>query len=209
MTGTWRDTLFVWHGPISIEKKGEGKVEWKGNWIGCEDCPDATEAKLPTGFDESDMAFDVSGAAVKDVSEMITIFMTGGTGWDLQGEDQIDRHGDDRHEIMLKMVGSVEGDETDQQEKTAAVAAVGDNNFGSFVSAGFIAYEVDGTMLLTLGRRYLDHRDERGSWTVEQLHDKVEAAHQERDDKGKLPWHTKDLHAKTMTKRKAKRQRKK
>jgi hypothetical protein len=208
MTGTWRDTLFVWHGPISLEKKGS--VEWKGNWIGCEDSPDAIEAKLPTGFDESDMAFDVSGAMSKEDDGIITISMTGGTGWDLQGEDQIDRHGDDRHEIMFQMMKSTDGDESDdQKEKTAAVAAVGDNNFGLFVSAGFVTSKADGKLVLTLGRRYLDHRDERGSWTVEQLYAKIVEAYQERDDKQNLPWQTKDLHAETVTKRKAKRQRKK
>lgn len=75
MTGTWRDTLFVWQGGVtkmsgtetsssaaeasSNEKEGEEHLEWKGTWVGCQDCPDARKAPTPNlvAFQASEMSF--------------------------------------------------------------------------------------------------------------------------------------------------------
>lgn len=52
----------------------------------------------------------------------------------------------------------------------------------------------------------LDDRDVRSKWTPEELNDKITAKGSTLKE-GILPWNTKELHAKTLTKRKAKRKR--
>ena len=63
MTGTWRDTLFVWGGPAIEDSRGQdSEINWTGKWVGCEESPDARSAPTPNdlGFRASKMAFDVS-----------------------------------------------------------------------------------------------------------------------------------------------------
>jgi hypothetical protein len=58
MTGTWRDTLFVWQGNVTqmndttgavdaSSKEEEEHLEWKGTWVGRQECPDAWIVRLP------------------------------------------------------------------------------------------------------------------------------------------------------------------
>ena len=47
VTGSWRDTLFVWSGKLVVDERE--KVTWKGTWVGVDsataDAPTAEEAK--------------------------------------------------------------------------------------------------------------------------------------------------------------------
>lgn len=193
MAGTWRDTLFVWSGPIKISN--DKKVEWSGTWFGCEDSPNDAELPSKESFADSNMKFEVSGTVKKTETGSTVIAMDGGTGWDLQGDDKIDRHGDDRHILVCS-----------KPEDQEVVAAVGENNFGAFVSVGFLITRDTESLWLTLARRYLDDRDVRSKWTPEELIDKITAEGSTLEE-GILPWNNKELHAETLTKRKTKRKR--
>lgn len=211
MTGTWRDTLFVWKGVIVTRGVGQGVGDdpaalWDGNWIGEEDCADACKAELPD-FEESKLTFECNGSVEKKTEE--ACYLSVGGEWAMQGETKIDRHFDKRHEIRLPIVKENDTVE-DMQEKNVAVA-VGENNFGSFISAGFQSHGRGGDMVLTLGRRYLEDGDVRSAWTLEELYEKVLETYKklDKDHSSRLPWQSEHLHAETLhAKRKIKRRRK-
>ena len=132
MTGTWRDTLFVWEGSLELAatskkttdpKSNKNKtsdqkkhsnpenavVQWKGSWVGCEDCPDAATAATPNylAFQESDMEFEVSAASGELKSSdggggFWHYDMSGGSGWDLGEGDEKARHQDHSHILISK-----------------------------------------------------------------------------------------------------------
>jgi hypothetical protein len=233
MTGTWRDTLFVWQGGVtkrsfttksasavdasSDEKEKEEHLEWKGTWVGCEDCPDARTAPTPNpvAFKTSEMNFQVSGKGINQIdgetSSLWKFELTGSSGWDLGEGDEKKRHLDHRHSVLMKGLPWKPSD-----EDRTVVAAVGENEFGAFVSAGYL--QPGGAIIL--GRRYLDEGDERAKWSVEELYERVS-----RTDRGTVqivssnklwfvseacwripPWRTLDLHAEKVAKaRKRKR----
>jgi hypothetical protein len=230
MTGTWRDTLFVWQGSVtkiegkaissnaietsSDEKdKDEEHLEWKGTWVGCEDCPDARTAPTPNSaaFQASEMNFQVSGKGtnqnVGDASSLWKFELTGSSGWDLGEGDEKKRHLDHRHSVLMKSLPW-----NPPNKDRTVVAAVGENEFGAFVSAGYL--QSGGAIIL--GRRYLDEGDERTKWSVEELYERVSRTDWgsiQMVSKNKLwahwriaPWRTLDLHAEKVSKgRKRKR----
>ena len=57
--------------------------------------------------------------------------MTGGSGWDLQEGDQVNRHKDHKHIVMTKADISDYGSSQGQ-----LVVAKGENDLGAFISAG-------------------------------------------------------------------------
>ena len=83
-----------------------------------------------------------------------------GGGYTLDGEF----HEDDVHVLRLQMGG--------------LVVAKGANEFGPFVSIGRLEGGLgrDDDQTLTLARRYLDERDERAKWTIEQLLEAIDEA---------------------------------
>jgi hypothetical protein len=196
MTGTWRDTLFVWQGDVtkttgttastsavetsSDEKEKDGKehLEWKGTWVACEDCPDARTAPTPNqvAFQASEMNFQVSGKGTNqkegEASSLWKFELTGSSGWDLGEGDEKKRHLDRRHSVLMK---GLPWDPSN--EDRTVVAAVGENEFGAFVSAGYL--KSGGAIIL--GRRYLDEGDERSKWSVEELYERVS-----RTDRGSI-----------------------
>lgn len=203
MTGTWRDTLFVWEGTLDATNKEESNtnkrdnstaIRWKGSWVGCENCPDAKTAEPPShrAFQESEMEFDVSAAAVGEASSTTTtteddsdsLFwkyeMTGGSGWDLGEGEEKSRHKDESHTILcqLPLLLVAQEGEAANKSKTddyALVVANGENDFGAFVSVGCLhtTNNKDENSRLRLARRYLDHGDARAKWTVETLYDTI------------------------------------
>lgn len=147
---------------------------------------------------------------------MWKVELTGSSGWDLGEGDEKKRHLDHRHSVMMKYLLW----EPSNKDRTV-VAAVGENEFGAFVSAGYLQSGGEpGTGAIILGRRYLDEGDERAKWSVEELYERLS-----RTDRGivqmvsnnKLwlgfgacwsiaPWRTLDLHAEKVAKgRKPKR----
>ena len=168
MTGTWRDTLFVWEGSLekvvdATKKKGSNAnnsrdaaaaTRWKGSWVGCENCPDAAAAVTPSklAFQESEMHFEVSAAAASTTTTAIDndslwkYEMTGGTGWDLGEGEEKASHKDHSHTILCKhQLLVAQGDENDNKcndddefNNYAIVVATGENDFGAFASVGYL-----------------------------------------------------------------------
>ena len=208
--------------PSNHQKKDTvsvGGVSWTGTWVGCSDCPDACTADIPSldQFDKSDMEFEVKGDANKLGEGKFSLSLTSGSGWDLGGEDgEKSRHKDHIHDVLLQ------GLEFNAENKNEiVVVAKGENDFGSFVSAGFIAmknHQQGGddkkkrSVQATIGRRYLDDKDARAKWTLEVLYDVVL---QENSSTTKKPdgsqtinpiaWQCRCLHAALQKKGKRKR----
>jgi hypothetical protein len=99
-----------------------------------------------------------------------------------------------------------------QSEPLSVVVAVGENEFGSFLSAGYLTHQ---DSVLILGRRYLADGDKRAAWSVEELYERVLNA-----DRGTIgmsqyqggtwriaPWRTLDLHSARARAGKGKRKR--
>jgi hypothetical protein len=190
-------------------------------WVGVPDCPDARTSPTPNerAFQESEMSFHVTGTYKKaennDGPGHYYFSMSGGTGWDLETDGIKAQYGDIKHAIHVPLDPF---EYFDSKEMPTTVAAIGYNDFGSFVSAGYLEYCGNGTVL-TLGRRYLDAKDLREKWTLEELHQRLA-----RVDKGHVnlcvkieldnlnagenvrvpPWRTVDLHAEKLTRKRKK-----
>lgn len=247
MTGTWRDTLFIWQGKLTktsnkhSNKGGDHNetsgrsivggepntscsiptaITWRGSWIGCENCPDARTAPTPTAeaFGASEMKFEVSGTGFSvgesrdadddndgdtDDAQAVVFWkleLEGGPGWDLGEGFEKRRHTDNVHTLYMKNLPS----DHDNREMSVVVA-MGENEFGSFISAGYLQPT---SSEMILARRYLDGRDLRLKLTIEELYERVTGADHgsyclgsyEMWSNGKArrrfsTWRTLDLHA--------------
>jgi hypothetical protein len=172
---SWRDTLFVWQGQWTQRRSQDNNnaaatIEWKGTWVGCEECPDGRSAGTPNmaAFSNSEMAFDVNGevtATRTGDDEMYQIVeLTSGPGWDLGDGDDKQKHRDSTHQIY--MVTNTEDTNLDRP----LIVATGVNDFGPFISAGYFERS---TSNLILARRYLDAGDRRSKWTVQELFERI------------------------------------
>lgn len=204
-SGTWRDTLFVWCGTLEQTTTGEERqrVEWRGTWIGCEDCGDACTAPTPAAFGASDMTFCVAGWREEGPSssdaddEKAAVFkanLTDGPGWDLDNGAGTTKYKDHEHTVYLQ--GSPWGSVDDQ---STLIVAKGTNEFGPFLSAG---YRLPDDNKIMLARRYLDEGDQRMQWTVQELYQRIQQANQTVQVSvapnvtwRRAPWRTIDLHA--------------
>ncbi|KAL7545231.1 hypothetical protein ACHAWF_008582 [Thalassiosira exigua] len=162
-------------------------VKWEGTWVGC-DCADATKVATPRrgAFDEfvsSEHKFEVRGTGAKggdgDDREKeggatggagdgalspYRVDMTGGSGYDLGEGDDKKRHKDARHDVYfltptLRWTGNL------KEQAGNMVFAVGENEFGNFVSVGWLRVG----NRVTLARRYVDEGDVRAKWDVDDL----------------------------------------
>ena len=225
MTKDWRETLFVWDGILSrIEDKEneagatggeEERYKWEGTWIGC-DFADASEVPTPKrgAFEKdvtSDNTFQVEGIAtmgkkadsnnekkdmiVADVSSLTRIAMTDGPGYDLGEGSYKKKHKDDTHDMYfwsptLRWNGNL------KNQVENMVLAVGQNEFGNFISVGWIRVG----NRVTLARRYIDS-DMRAKWDIDDLKKSVFSDISTESEDGhhvKLvipPWHCKSMHA--------------
>ena len=174
MPENWRETLFVWDGIFSVDKppkEGDpSPLKWSGTWVGVDNA-DATKIEAPKrgAFDaqvESDMTFEVEGTAAsagKRDSDGFKASLTEGPGWDLQddGADSKSKHSDTVHELLLQQLRWL-----GSPDKTVnLVFARGNNNFAPFISVGWMR---PGNRI-TLGRRYLEEKDARAKWDLEDL----------------------------------------
>eukprot|EP00591_Stephanopyxis_turris_P010102 CAMPEP_0195510036 /NCGR_PEP_ID=MMETSP0794_2-20130614/2800_1 /TAXON_ID=515487 /ORGANISM="Stephanopyxis turris, Strain CCMP 815" /LENGTH=245 /DNA_ID=CAMNT_0040637385 /DNA_START=38 /DNA_END=775 /DNA_ORIENTATION=- len=221
MTGaSWRDTLFVWDGIWFKEdainndkeleamkgqkntKKGAIVVKWNGTWVGCDNCPDAKAAKEPKrgAFDKnvsSKMHFDVKGTAVlvsgntddKSFYRLYCATMVDGEGWDMGEGSEKKKYKDHAHELLFNLPWS--GDLRDKRKNL--VFAVGKNEFGPFISAGWMR---PGNRM-TLGRRYVDEHDARAEWDIDELKKQVidEICEEESNQVKIPPWQCDVLHS--------------
>lgn len=165
---------------------GTEDLKWEGTWVGC-DFPDASKVPTPKrgAFDEfvsSETRFEVEGTATKgsaddskdkkddgksiggEISSLYRIAMTGGTGYDLgEGSDK-KNHKDDKHDMyFFSPTLCWTGNLRDQVQNM--VLAVGENEFGNFISVGWLRVG----NRVTLARRYVDESDERSKWDIEDL----------------------------------------
>jgi hypothetical protein len=185
----WQDTLYIWDGIVTVDDKtvaGDMKendiaLSWEGTWVPVKDCPDPTNAPAPkrnafAEYVDSDFRFRVSGTACveKDKSPQLEpqqrFFVSKldeGDGWDMEESGKKQKYQDKEHDVMVKTL-RWSGNTFDQTENL--IVAKGHNEFGTFVSAGWMR---PGNRW-TLARRYLsDENDPRGSWTLQKLQETI------------------------------------
>lgn len=221
---SWRDTLFIWQGPLDIDKDKK-KVHWKGKWIGCEECPDPKDVEMPSesDFSESELTFEVMGditLAKKKKGDALLFhrirFKDG--KWDLQEEEGegekkvVNKYGDDKHLVHLASIDKaavlIKRDVYVKQVATAT----GVNAFGHFVSAGTVTVaapassdESDTTeekLILTLARRYIEDEDVRVKMSARDIYVKIseESSSSSNDDESESMndfWKHDELHSET------------
>ena len=166
----WQDTLYIWDGIVTVDDtKDDIPVAWEGTWVGV-DAKDAKEAAAPkrnafAEYVDSDMKFNVTGTAapVDDSTKSFVSKLVEGDGWDMESGDDKKQYQDKEHEVMVKSL-RWSGNMFDQTENL--IVAKGTNEFGSFVSAGWMR---PGNRW-TLARRYLaDEKDPRAKMSLEEL----------------------------------------
>eukprot|EP00980_Cylindrotheca_fusiformis_P007226 scaffold1525_cov142-Cylindrotheca_fusiformis.AAC.26 len=179
----WRDTVFVWDGILEVndeESKDAVAMKWEGAWVACENCPDARKAEAPRRVGaardvESVNHFAVTGTAKQtsmttDLADSTAVPHEGslamGEGWDMVEGDEKKKHKDASHEVLLSNVRWM-GNMRDQRDNL--VFAKGKNEFGSFISVGWMRPGCR----LTLGRRYVDDNDARSKWDLRTLQEHV------------------------------------
>jgi hypothetical protein len=114
-------------------------------------------------------------------------------GYDLGEGDEKKRHSDDVHNLylsLLRWTGNL------REQVCNLVFGIGSNEFGSFVSVGWLRVG----NRITLGRRYLPDGDERCKWDIEKLRSVVldEISTVQEDGHQKLhlpPWQIAAMHA--------------
>ncbi|KAL3929229.1 MAG: hypothetical protein SGBAC_012305 [Bacillariaceae sp.] len=193
-------------------KKTEIPLNWKGAWIPRENCADAKKAEAPKRVGgaidvESLNHFEVNGSAkpvevqktddekkADDENPSTAIpheaSFTDGTGWEMGDGADKKTHKDEVHELLLSNVKWM-GNMRDQRDNL--VFAKGTNEFGPFISAGWMRPGCR----LTLARRYLDESDARVKWTLDDLKRNVIGGIFDKDsgDVNIPPWQCDALHS--------------
>lgn len=205
-TKKWQDTLYIWDGIVTVDDKDNPKdnvpLFWEGTWVAVEEAPDATQAQAPkrnafAEYVDSDMTFNVTGSAapLDDAAKLFVSKMTEGDGWDMESGGDKKKYQDKEHEVCLKSL-RWSGNMFDQTENL--IVAKGTNEFGSFVSAGWMR---PGNRW-TLARRYLtDENDPRAKLSLQDLQkavidETVEVVEDTGQQKLKIPpWQCSVLHA--------------
>ena len=182
---SWRDTLFVWSGPL--EEIWDGSISWRGTWVGVESA-DANKAEAPDhgAFAASKAHFEVDakGGSVPPV-----LSFCGGKGWELdQGDGEgMQLYYDTMHNVRLNhseqsafssspsvvtwLPAAKPGAHTAARaSQSKLVLASGKNDFAKFISLGWTRTDASSqTRTLTLARRYLDDKDVRCGWALDDL----------------------------------------
>jgi hypothetical protein len=191
----WQDTLYIWDGLVTVDDKqksddDDGKdsegvpLSWEGTWVAVEE-KDAMKAAAPkrnafAEYVDSDLKFVVSGKALpssgvaagdgeEEGEQWFVAKLTEGDGWDMEsdGDGTTKKYSDKVHEVMIKTL-KWSGNMFDQTENL--LVAKGENEFGRFVSAGWMR---PGNRW-TLARRYVsDEDDPRAEYTLETLWEAV------------------------------------
>jgi len=196
---SWRDTLFVWSGPL--EKIGDGTISWRGTWVGV-DSADANKAEAPDhgAFAASKAHFEVDaqGGSVPPV-----LSFCGGKGWELDqgGGEGMQLYHDTTHNVRLNhgekpafsaspsvvtWLPVAPGAHTAARaSQSTLVLASGKNDFAKFISLGWSRTDAASqARTLTLARRYLDDKDVRCGWALDDLAREAGGW----DPAGKPPW---------------------
>ena len=221
----------MWDGILSFVEANESdqddatageNIKWEGTWVGVESA-DATKVDTPKrgAFDEfvtSENKFEVIGRAVKDekdgasskedtktigedASLLYKVSLVNGTGYDLEES----KHKDTVHDMYLSTL-RWKGNLRDQAENI--VFALGENEFGNFVSVGWLRVG----NRVTLARRYIDEDDHRCKWDINDLRKAIfdQIATTSEDGTSSLsipPWKCAAMHVKsTQTSKRQKTQ---
>jgi len=178
----WRATLFVWRGALN---RAEDKVTWKGSWVGA---TTATVSDLTAeDFNESENQFELSANLVltddaSDTPDGLVGGMRGElTGWYLlDNGDGHGRHSDLQHSFQIYNVAA--SSETPGAE---VCVAVGDTEFGRFVSLGSVTGAAE-SKTLTLCRRYVEDADRAQLESPTQFVDRLKVT--QLRDVASTPW---------------------
>jgi hypothetical protein len=180
MPESWRDTLYVWDGIVKVKDDDDSGPEvsltWHGTWVPCENCSDATKAETPKRLGaainvESTNEFSVSGSTkfstleneeTNSTANPHEVSLAEGQGWDMgEGTDKM-KYQDSVHNLLWENIRWM-GNMRDHRDNL--VFAKGYNDFGNFISAGWMRPGCR----LTLARRYLEDDDARVKWDLEDL----------------------------------------
>lgn len=183
---SWRDTLFIWKGSL----KG---AAWDGQWIGIDSADAHGATPSAKDFSESlnNFSLTLEGGnqnyfSSSEIKPGVEVWATAGAGYLLDQNDGQGhkRYNDSQHRVRFCR----------EQNSDWLVVASGENEFAPFVSLG--KYGKDGELILA--RRYLDEKDERVRWTLDDL----DAAAGSAIDIA-APWRNEVLHSKVFRKRKS------
>jgi hypothetical protein len=169
-TTDWRAPLFYWRGVLALGKSSScddsddnASVVWKGKWVASEDGLPSDEQFT----DESVHAntFDMSADVGKlEVDGPLTLQVLAGRECSFHGEYMLDQGDGQGHQTFRDISHNL------LFRDDGVVAALGGTEFGQFVSLGRVegTNEEDGSIQLTLARRYLDIDDRRCEWKTTQ-----------------------------------------
>lgn len=211
----WRDTLYIWDGIVTVgvpadsEKKDSPvPVLWEGSWVPVKNVPDAANADAPKRHAfkkdiDSDYEFQVTGTAAlletngeeeEGLGRFFVVKLTKGEGWEMEDGDKKKRYHDKTHNVWIKNL-KWSGNKKDETE--SLVVAKGENDFGPFVSAGWMRPGCR----WTVARRYLSERDPRAKWSLGKFYQSiVDGTISIKEGSGEkalrvLPWQTSVMHA--------------
>ena len=219
----WKDTLYIWDGIVTVGMPDDNEtkdapvpIEWGGFWVPVTNVPDAADAEAPKRHAfkkdiEADCTFLVRGTAARvhamgekdgkseeeamtdnDDDNLFVAQLTNGDGWEMQDGEQKSRYHDATHDVWIKSLKWT-GNQNDQSE--SLVVAKGTNDFGPFVSVGWIR---PGNRW-TVARRYLSETDRRAGMTVREFYQTVVRETLSVESGRKVlrvpPWQTMAMHA--------------
>jgi len=153
MTSDWKETLFIWKGLLNCVERdgGEKTLDWRGSWVGTEDAT----AAFPRDdeFDSSENKFELVTLSVDISRDECTIqgSFVGGF-YLLDNGNGLEKFADNKHDFCFYR--------SSVNRKVYHVAAIGDTEFGSFVSKGVWEVNPDNPSsgVMTLARRYVSSR---------------------------------------------------
>ena len=179
----WRDTLYIWDGIFMVGAQASGETEdsptpvlWEGSWVPVENVPDASRAEAPKRHAfkkdiDADCKFQVKGTASplnekeKEDSFFVAMLIDG-DGWEMQDGEGKNWYKDTTHDVLIKSL-KWSGNKKDETE--SLIVAKGENDFGPFVSAGWMRPGCR----WTVARRYLSEKDPRTRWSLTELHSNI------------------------------------
>jgi hypothetical protein len=197
-------------------------LQWEGSWIPVTNVPDAADADAPKRHAfkkdiDADCKFLVRGTASRlytkgetngksesekeedtsanDYENFYVAKFTEGDGWEMEDGEKKSWYPDTTHDVWIKSL-KWSGNQNDQRE--SLVVAKGTNNFGPFVSVGWIR---PGNRW-TVARRYLSETDLRVEMPFRKFYEiVVESSISVDKEKGKKillvpPWRIAAMHAK-------------
>lgn len=211
----WRDTLYIWDGIVTVGVPADGEKEdspapvlWEGSWVPVKDVPDAANAEAPKRHAfkkdiDADFSFQVTGTAARpetsgDETEegskdrFFVAKLTKGEGWEMEDGDKKKRYHDTTHDVWIK---NLKWSGNKKDETQSLVVAKGENDFGPFVSAGWMRPGCR----WTVARRYLSEKDPRAGMSFQKFYqsivDGTVSVNEEGEKKLKvLPWQTDAMH---------------